>query len=357
MKRRDLIKIGGGTALAMGAANTAIAASKDEVFHWKLIMVWPKGYPGLATNMQWFADELKRTTNGRLNITIYGAGELVPPFEVFNAVEDGTAEMGHGPAYYWKGKIPAAEIFTSVPFGMTPLELDAWFYDGGGIDLLNELYKPHGVTAIPCGNCDFQMGGWFKKEINTPEDLKGLKIRQLGIAGEVYKLIGASPVSMPGGEIFTSMQTGVVEAADWVGPWHDQAFGLQKTAEYYYGSWQEPGAAIELMINNKALAKLPEDIVAQIHLAARAVGLKMLTECRTNNARALANLEKSGTKIRYFPKPVIEALKKCTDEYMQTYAARDEMSKKCYDSYYSFLKQQRIWAENERRYLVARDGE
>lgn len=354
MKRRELLKIGGSGALALGATQTAFAAS-DEIFNWKLVMVWPKNYPGLATCIQWFAEEVKRLSKGRLNITVYGAGELVPPFEVFNAVADGSAEMGHGPAYYWKGKIPAAEIFTAIPFGMTPLELDAWFYEGDGLTLLNECFKPFGVTAYPAGNCDFQMGGWFNKEINHVEDLKGLKIRILGIAAEIYKRAGATPVGMPGGEIFTSMQKGVVEAADWVGPWHDQAFGLQKAAKYYYGTWQEPGAAVELLINDEALAKLPEDLKQIVEITIRAASFKMLVECRANNARALKALVDKGVQLRYFPDDVLKVFKKYTQEYMEEYAARDALSKKCYDSYYAYLNDQKRWADNELRYLQARN--
>ncbi|SUO97268.1 TRAP transporter substrate-binding protein [Suttonella ornithocola] len=354
MKRRQLLKISGG-AVAL-AASQAVAASQSKIFNWKMVMTWPKAFPGLATGMQWFADELKRVTQGRLNITLYGAGELVPAFEVFNAVSEGSAEMGHGPAYYWKGKIPAAEIFTAVPFGMTPLELDAWLYEGGGIELLNECYKPFGVLALPAGNSDFQMGGWFNKEINTVEDLKGLKIRILGIAGEVYRRAGATPISMPGNEIFTSMQSGVIEAADWVGPWNDQAFGLQKVAKYYYGTWQEPGSACELMINEKAFEKLPEDLKQLVHLTARAASLRMLTEFRINNAKALKNIvDKQGVRLKYFPQPVLAEFKKYTEEYMKEYSERDALSKKCYNSYYSFLNEQKIWSDNEIHYLQARD--
>lgn len=354
MKRRALLKTGG-AALALGAASAA-QANSDKVINWKLVMTWPKNYPGMGTSVQWFADEVRRLSKGRLNITVYGAGELVPAFEVFNAVADGTAEMGHGPAYYWKGKIPPVEIFTSVPFGMTPVELSAWFYEGGGIELLNECYKPFGVVAFPGGNCDFQMGGWFKKEINSLEDLKGLKMRVLGVAGEVYKKAGVAAVSMPGSETFTSMQSGVIEAADWVGPWHDQAFGLHKVAKYYYGSWQEPGAACELMINEKAFASLPEELRAQVETAMRAASFKMLTECRAQNARALNNLIKEhGVEQRYFPDEVLKVFKQYTQDYLQEYAARDALSKKIYDSYSKFMAEQRGWAENERRYLSARD--
>lgn len=354
MKRRDLLKVGGGSALALGAT-AAHAAEGGETFHWKIVMTWPKGYPGLGTGVQWFADEVKKASNGRLDITVYGAGELVPAFEVFNVVSDGTAQMGHGPSYYWKGKVPAAEIFCAMPFGMTPLELDAW-YQKEGLALLNECYQPFGVIARACGNSDFQMGAWFNKEIKSVADLKGLKIRIPGIAGEVYRLSGASPVTMPGGDIFTSLQSGVIDAADWVGPWSDRAFGLNKVAKYYYNTWNEPGSACDLMINAKAYASLPADLQAIVDNVSRATGSHILSEFRANNALALSALEKSGTELRYFPDDVIAEFKKNTAVYLEKYAAQSPLCAKILKSYQDFLVQQRGWSNNELRYLKMRNS-
>lgn len=355
MKRREWLKKTGVAAFAAGMAASAQASSKKDRFNWKLVMTWPKNYPGMATSVQWFAEEVKRASQGRLNIQVYGAGELVPAFEVFHAVSSGTSEMGHGPAYYWRGQIPQVELFTSVPFGMTPLEECAWFYDGGGIELLNECYRPFGVYAIAGGNCDFQMGGWFNKEINSIDDLKGLKMRVVGMAAEVYQKAGVSAVSIPGSETFTSMQSGVIEAADWVGPWHDQAFGLHRVAKYYYQSWQEPGASCDLMINEKAWQSLPEDLKTIVDNCMRAAAFKMLVDCRANNARALDNLIENGVIVKAFPDEVLRAFKAYSMEYLKEYAARDALSKKIYDSYWSFLQMQRNWAKNELDYLRARE--
>ncbi|UJF24695.1 TRAP transporter substrate-binding protein [Suttonella sp. R2A3] len=350
MKRRHLIKAGGAGALALGASSAVRA--EEEVFNWKLVMSWPKKFPGLATEMDWFVEQIKRVTNGRLNITIYGAGELVPAFEVFNAVSDGTAEMGHGAAYYWKGKIPEAELFTSVPFGLTPVEYNAWFSEGDGQDLLTELYKPFGVKPLLGGNSDYQMGGWFNKEINSLEDLQGLKIRMPGIGGEVFKRAGATVVSMPGGEIFTSMQSGVVDAADWVGPWNDQAFGLYKAAKYYYGGWQEPGSSIDLLFNEEAWNKLPEDIQAQVEIVSDALNQKMLSQFRLNNASSLKNLvENEGVELKFFPDDVVAKFKSITEEYLTEYAAQSDMAKKIADSYLDFKAKQVALSENEAHIL------
>lgn len=353
MKRRTLLKVGGGTALA-ATAGMSQAQEKDSV-HWKLAMTWPKGYPGLATGMQWFAEQLEAATDGRFKITIYGAGELVPAFEVFNAVKDGTIQLGHGPAYYWKGIIPASEVFSGLPFGMTPVEMDAWYQFGGGDALINECYAPFGVMQKVCGNADLQMGGWFNREINSLADLKGLKIRIPGIAAEIYKMSGATPVNMPGSEIFTSLQTGVIDAADWVGPWNDRAFGLQKVAKYYYGTWHEPGTPVDLLINAEAYNALPKDLQVQLDLVARAAGARMLSEYRAHNARALQELvDKDGTELRVFPEDVIATFKENTKTYLQERSAEDEFYAKVLTSYQDFLAGQRIWSDNERTYLQTR---
>ncbi|MDO4776838.1 MAG: TRAP transporter substrate-binding protein [Cardiobacteriaceae bacterium] len=353
MKRRDLLKAGGGL-VALGGAAAVKAAEKAE-FKWKMVMAWPKKFPGIGTNAEWFAEQVGKVTEGRVAVTLYGAGELVPPFEVFHALRDGVADCAHGPAYYSKGLIPETEVFTAIPFGMTPLELSAWYYFGGGIELLNELYKPFGVMAVPGGNSDFQMGGWFNKEINSVEDLKGLKIRAPGVTGEVFRMLGATPVSIPGSEAFTSMQSGVIDAADWVGPWNDQAFGLQKVAKYYYGTWHENGAAAEYMFNLKSFEALPEGLREQVLMVARAASERMLLDYRTHNAVALRNLvEKDGVQLRYYNDDVLKAMYAATQQYLAEFEKKSDMAAKVLESYRNFLKNQQVWAENEAQYLAAR---
>lgn len=353
MKRRDILKAGGGL-VALGGAAAVKAAEKAE-FKWKMVTAWPKKFPGIGTNAEWFAEQVTKITDGRVAVTLYGAGELVPPFEVFHALRDGIADCAHGPAYYSKGLIPETEIFTAVPFGMTPTELAAWYEFGGGTELLNELYRPFGVMMVPGGNSDIQMGGWFNKPMESLEDFKGLKIRAPGITGEVFKLLGATPVSMPGSEVFTSMQSGVIDAADWIGPWNDQASGLQKVAKYYYGTWHEPGAASDYMFNIKSFEALPETLREQVLMVARAAGARQTTEYRANNATALRNMmEKDGVELRYYSDEILKAMYAATQQYLDTFAAKSEMAAKVLQSYREFQKNQQIWTDNEAKYIAAR---
>ncbi|MDO5090692.1 MAG: TRAP transporter substrate-binding protein [Cardiobacteriaceae bacterium] len=353
MKRRDILKAGGGL-VALGGAAAVKAAEKAE-FKWKMVMTWPKKFPGVGTNAEWFAEQVGKITDGRVAITLYGAGELVPPFEVFHALRDGIADCAHGPAYYNKGLVPEAEIFSAIPFGMTPLELSAWFEFGGATELLNELYKPFGVMMAPGGNSDIQMGGWFNKEINTVEDLKGLKIRAPGVTGEVFKILGATPVAMPGSEVFTSMQSGVIDAADWIGPWNDQAFGLQKVAKYYYGTWHESGAASDYMFNIKSFEALPENLRDQVLMVARAAAARQTLDYRAHNGVALKNLiEKDGVQLRYYNDEILKAMYAATQQYLEAFAKKSDMAAKALQSYRDFQNNQQIWSDNEAKYLAAR---
>lgn len=346
MKRRDLLKVSGAAAVAMGASASAKAEDSKQ-FNWKLVMSWPKKFPGLASEMDWFVEELKKVSQGRLNVTLYGGGELVPAFEVFNAVSDGTAEMGHGTPYYWKGKMPEAELFTSVPFGMMADEFNSWFTQDEGRKLLSEVYKPHGVLPFTGGNTMAQMGGWFNKEIKSVEDLKGLKIRMPGIGGEVYKMAGASPISIPGAEIFTSMQSGVIDATDWVAPWNDMAFGLYKVAKYYYKGWQEPCAFMEVLINEKAFNSLPDELKSVVENTCAALNQRIMSAFIKNNAIALKTLmEKHKVEIREFPESVIKVFKENTEKYLDVYAGKSDLAKRIVESYRSYLAAQIEAARN-----------
>lgn len=251
--------------------------------------------------------------------------------------------------------IPETEIFTSIPFGMTPVELSAWFEFGDGTKLLNELYKPFGVMMVPGGTSGLQMGGWFKKPVDSVADLKGLKIRAPGITGEVFKLLGATPVSMPGSEAFTSMQSGVIDAADWIGPWNDQAFGLQKVAKYYYGTWHEPGAASDYMFNIKSFEALPAALQDQVLMVARAAGARQDLDYCAHNGPALRHLlEKEGVELRYYSDEVLDAMYEATQTYLAEFEKKSEAAAKALQSYRDFLNDQKLWANNEERYLASR---
>lgn len=323
---------------AAGSDSTPAKAADKEIREWKLVTAWPKNYPGLGTGANRFAERVTAMSGGRLTIKVHGAGELVPAMGVFDAVRDGSAEMGHSASYYWKGKHPATPFFTAVPFGLTAQELNSWVNFGGGQELWDELYGEFGIKPLPCGNSGTQMAGWFRKEINSLEDIKGLKIRAPGLAGEVMQRIGATPVQMPGGEVFTSMQTGALDAADWVGPYNDLTFGLHKVAKYYYyPGWQEPGAMLELMINKEKWDALPEDLQAIVKSAAEAENQHIYDEFTARNAEALKQLvDEHGVQLRRLPDEVLEALEKTSQEAVEDLVAGNEQARRIYESYRGF---------------------
>jgi TRAP-type mannitol/chloroaromatic compound transport system substrate-binding protein len=321
-----------------GGDNAPAKTADQEVREWKLVTAWPKNYPGLGTGANRFAERVTAMSGGRLTIKVHGAGELVPAMGVFDAVRDGSAEMGHSASYYWKGKHPATPFFTAVPFGLTAQELNSWVNFGGGQALWDELYGEFGIKPLPCGNSGTQMAGWFRKEINSLEDIKGLKIRAPGLAGEVMQRIGATPVQMPGGEVFTSMQTGALDAADWVGPYNDLTFGLHKVAKYYYyPGWQEPGAMLELMINKAKWDALPEDLQAIVKSAAEAENQHIYDEFTARNAEALKQLvDEHGVELRRLPDEVLQALEKTSQEAVEDLVAGNEQARRIYESYRGF---------------------
>ena len=248
-------------------------------YRWKLVTTWPKNLPGLGAAPENFARYVNEMSGGRLEVRVFGAGEIVPAFEVFDAVSQGAAEVGHGASYYWKGKIPAAVFFTAVPFGMTAQEMNGWLHYGGGLELWQELYAPFGVIPFAGGSTGVQMAGWFNRELRSAKDLSGLKMRIPGLAGEVFDAAGGTAVRIAGGEVYTSMQTGVIDAVEWVGPYNDRTLGLNEVAEfYYYPGWHEPGAMLEFTVNAAAFTQLPRDLQAIVRYAARAANQDMLDE-------------------------------------------------------------------------------
>ena len=316
---------------AQGSAATA----EQQTYKWKMVTSWPKNFPGLGTAPERFSKMVDEMSNGRLKVKVYGAGELVPALQVFDAVSAGTAELGHSGAYYWKGKTPAAQFFTSVPFGLTAQEINGWIYHGGGLELWQELYAPFNLIPLAAGNTGVQMAGWFNKEINSVEDLQGLKMRIPGLGGEVLKRAGGTPVTLPGGELFTSLQTGAIDATEWVGPYNDLAFGLYKAAKYYYyPGWHEPGSMMELTVNKQAFEGLPKDLQAIVTTAARAINADMLAEYTARNNKALTDLvEKHNVDVRKLPDDVLVKLRDLSDQVVAEVAAKDPASKKVYDAY------------------------
>lgn len=308
-------------------------------YQWKMVTSWPKNTPGLGVNAENVARVINEMSGGRLQIHVYGANELVPAMGVFDAVSSGSVEMGHSGSYFWRGKVPAAQFFTSVPFGMNAQELYGWIHHGGGLELWRELYAPFNLIPFPVGNTGVQMAGWFNREINSVADLRGLKMRIPGLAGEVFNLAGGTSVNIPGGELYTAMQTGVIDAAEWVGPENDLAFGFHQIAKYYYyPGWQEPGSSMELIVNKTAFESLPRDLQAIVTYATRAMSQDMLDSFTANNSRALKELErKEGIEIRKLPDEVLKRFYEISQQVYERQAAKDAQFKKVYDSYKTFM--------------------
>lgn len=364
MKRREILAGLGASAAVLAAcgreqpAGTASSAAPGETFEWKMVTTWPPNFPGTGTSATLLAETITRASGGRIRVNVYAAGELVPPFEVFNAVSAGAAEIGHGVSYYWKAQVEAAQFFGAIPFGMTPTESSAWLHFGGGIELWRELYEPFGVMVFTGGNTGTQMGGWFNREINSPDDLRGLKMRIPGLGGEVLQRAGGTPVMLPGGEIYTAMQTGSVDATEWVGPYNDVGFGLHEVAQYYYyPGWQEPGAILEVSINQDAWDALPEDLQDVVKSACGYVESLMGPEYSARNAQFLQQLRNEGKiEIRPFPDSVIAELRLRSLEVIDELIARDENAARIYASYTAFQQQVNEWLDIGERAAVAARG-
>ncbi len=372
MKRRDFV-----TALGLGTAGAAISscapktdtncdtagAAKDSAapqqkYSFKLVTSWPKNFPGLGMAPERLAKIVNEMSNGRLEIKVFGAGELVPAFEVFDAVSSGAADMGHAGAYYWAGKAAATQFFTAIPFGLTAQEINSWIQNGGGQELWEELYAPFNLVPRQGGNTGVQMAGWFNKEVNSLADLKGLKMRIPGLGGKVFEKAGGVPVTLPGGELYTSMQTGVIDATEWVGPYNDMAFGLHEVAKYYYyPGWHEPGAMLEFTINKEKYDALPADLKAILDYACREVNQNMLDEYTAKNNQALKTLvEKHNVQLRKLPDDVLKKLMEISHEVVKEQAQENELSKRIYESVTAFGEQARNYhLISELAYLQARE--
>lgn len=342
------------TVAATGLSAPAIAQGKQE---WKMVMPWPKNAPGVGVNAQRFAAMVTEMTDGRLTIKPYGGGELVPPLGCLDAVQSGVAECSHGTPYYWAGKAKALNYFTTVPFGLMSTELVGWITFGDGQALWEETYAPFNVQPFFTGTSGVQAGGWFRKEINSLDDLKGLKMRIAGLGGEVMRRLGTAVVMTPPGEITTAMLSGTVDAAEWVGPWNDIAFGLHKAAKYYYmPAFHEPGPGLEVIVNKDRFAELPKDIQAIIRRAAQASTAEATSDFMHHNIQAFGQLDELGVEKRLFPEEVIKAMGKATVEVLDEVAATDDLTRRVHDSYMDYVrKATRYQSWFDRRMLEMRE--
>ncbi len=345
MKRRDFFKKFSSIALLGSIPFLSKANNSKPEYDWKMVTTWPKNFPGLGTGAEYLAKLIQKLSGGRIKVRVYGAGELVPAFEIFDAVSSGVAELGHGSAYYWKGKNDIFQFFSTVPFGMTANEMNAWLYKGGGLKLWEQAYFDFNLVPMAAGNTGVQMGGWFNKEINSLNDLKGLKMRIPGLGGEVLKRAGGTPVNLPGGELFTALKTGTIDATEWVNPYNDLAFGFHKAAKYYYyPGWHEPGTTLECFINKNKLDELPDDLKEIVKGAAKIANLDMLCEYIARNNDALQILKnKHKVKIRPYPKEVLEELYSISREVVKELSVKNDFAKEVYDSYNSFQEKTKDW--------------
>ena len=333
--------------------------SEQTVYEWSLVTTWPKNFPGLGAAPENFAKLLDKMSNGRLKVKVYGANQLVPAMGVFGAVSSGSAQMGHSAAYYWRGKIPAAVFFTSVPFGMTAQELNGWLHYGGGLALWREIYAEHNLVPFAAGNTGVQMGGWFNKEINSLDDIQGLKMRIPGIGGDVFSRAGGTAVNIPGGELYTALQSGVIDATEWVGPYNDLAFGFHQIAKYYYyPGWHEPGPTLEIIVNKEAYQGLPDDLQSMIEAAARTVNQDMLDEYTARNNDALVELvNEHNVAVKPFPDDVLKSFAQMSEQLYGEYAANDPLFKRVYEHYSDYLYKVRGYHMlSEQAYLDAREA-
>jgi len=361
--RRKFIKTGT-AALAVGTTGLlAACAQRDDqkidtpninfnkTYRWKMVTTWPPNFPvlGEGCNLlsQWIAD----MSGGRMTIDVYGGGELIPSLECFDAVSNGAVEMGSGASYYWAGKIPAAQFFASVPFGMNAQQMNAWIINAGGNKLWDELYDPFDLIPLPGGNTGVQAGGWFNKEINALSDFEGLKMRMPGLGAKVLRKAGGTAVLVAGTELFTNLERGVIDATEWIGPYHDYLMGFHRVAKYYYyPGWHEPGTVLEIILNKGKFLSLPKDLQEIIKAAVYRINQWMLTEFEQKNAIYLQKMIAEKIDIRPFPDEVLAQLKPLAEETVLELVESDEKSKKIFEHYSNFKKQIGAWSDMSEKF-------
>jgi TRAP-type mannitol/chloroaromatic compound transport system substrate-binding protein len=340
MKRRNFLT---GAGMAAGATAFASTLPKPAVaqdrLEWKMVTAWPKGLPGLGTGAERLAERITKTSDGRLNVKVFAAGELVAPTGCFDAVSQGQAEMGHDSSGYHVEKLPAAGFFGAMPMGLTAGELNGWIYFGGGQELWDELYAPFGVKAFLAGNTGAQMGGWFRKEIRSVTDLKGLKFRITGHGAPALARLGVEIVPLPNGEIFANLQSGAIDGAEWVGPYNDLSLGFYKiTKLYYWPGFHEPGSATQCMVNKGKFEALPDELKQIVAACCSAENDMMLAEFNGRSPAALASLvSEHGVQLKQFPRDVMVAFGAASGEVLrELLEGGDDITRQIASSYLRF---------------------
>lgn len=325
----------------------------NKKYRWKMVTTWPPKFAVVGEIAELYAEWINKMSNGRIEIKVYGGGEFVPALEAFDAVSSGTAEMGCGAAYYWAGKSPATQFFAAVPFGMNAQQSTAWIVRGGGYDLWREVYAQFGVVPFIGGNTGVQMGGWFNRKINSIEDYKGLKMRMPGLGGRVIERAGAAAVLVPGSEIYTNLERGIIDATEWIGPYHDYKMGFHKIAKYYYyPGWHEPGTVLEFFTNKRLYDSLPTDLQAIMNAAALQAHAWVRAEFDAQNGTYLNKiLSESDVELLRFTDDTLDALRNYTQSVIEEEVGSDALSRKVYASYKAFALQSGAWlARSEKPY-------
>ncbi|WP_417515809.1 TRAP transporter substrate-binding protein [Marinobacter sp.] len=340
--------------LAVAATFASTQAMAQDTFTLKMAETWGPNFPIFGDTTKNFAKSVETMSNGRLKIRIDSSNKHKAPLGVFDMVKAGQYDMGHSASYYWKGKVPETLFFTSMPFGMNAIEQYAWFYHGGGMELMQEVYAPHNMLSFPGGNTGVQMGGWFREEIKSLEDLQGLKMRIPGFAGEVFAEVGVNPTNIAPGELYTALERNTIDAVEWVGPALDLRLGFQQIADYYYTGWHEPSTELQFLVNKKVWEKLPADLQEIMRVAMRTASYNMLVMSQHENAKAWASIKKDypNVQIKQFPQDIFQAMYDANKKLLKEAAASNEQAARIVKSQEDYLEQSRAYTDiSERAYL------
>ena len=352
MKKSMFIKLALVLSLGLSGLSGVANADDGKKYRWKLAETWGPNFPIFGDTTKNMVKMVKEMSNGRLDIRIDSSNKHKSAFGIFDFVKSGQYQMGHSASYYWKGKDFNTMFFTTVPFGMIAPEQHAWFYYGGGMELMKKVYDQYGILSFPGGNTGNQMGGWFKKEIKTVEDLKGLKMRIPGFAGEVLAKLGAKPTNIPPGELYTALERNTIDALEWVGPSLDLRMGFHKIAPYYYTGWHEPGTELQFMVNEKAYNSLPKDLQKILTVAMKTAAYDMYSQSMHASGENLATMKKEYPNMLSFPKSVMNKIKSTNDELLLEFAAKDPLTAEIMNSMNEYKDKIRAWTNlSDRAYL------
>jgi TRAP-type mannitol/chloroaromatic compound transport system substrate-binding protein len=351
MERRSFLKKAS-AGVAVGAMAAPALAAELPIIKWRLASGFPKTLDAIFGATETIAKRVAAATGGKFQISLFAAGEIVPTPGVLDAVKDGTVEMGHAASYWYVGKDPALAFDTALPFGLNSRQQSAWMFDGGGLELMRDFFKDYNIYNIPCGNTGTQMGGWFRKEIKTLEDLKGLKFRVGGLAGQVLARMGVVPQQIPPADIYPALEKGTIDATEWIGPYDDQKLGFNRVAKYYYyPGWWEGGPQLSIYVNARHWASLPKEYQAILENACMYAHAEMQAAYDAKNPTALKQLIGSGTQLRPFPHEVMAAGYKHATALYEEIAAKNPKFRKIYEPWKKFRDDQLQWfAVAENRY-------